>query len=329
MQYKDEDGDLVEISSDQELRTATRSCPSSMRMFLVPCKKAATMSDIVPIKELIIDEKTLSGMKSTDTLVISSEKDLDSLATEEIDPSAQLMKDFELAQQLANMGGDGVFNDGAVGESKNSTMQVLDKAAQEEEDLRFARLLHEQENGLPDNRTALLGAAALGAGIGLLAGGSLMAVAGAGIAVFSASETGRRRVGEVAVSTGRAASEAGRRLTEATEQHRERARVAAAVLSVQASEARARTNMLARDAIHRAQEVQAGGLGPAPVSATVGRIVSVAGTAIDRVSSRFSQAFRRHPDGIIRSSSSSSSEVGGSSSAFNTEHSVGKDVPDV
>jgi hypothetical protein len=120
-----------------------------------------------------------------------------------------------------------------------------------------------------------------------------MAVAGAGIAAFSASETGRTRIGEVAVSTGRAASEAGRRIAETAEPHRERARVAAAVLAEQAVEARVRTDVIARDAIRRAQEVRAGGLGSAPVGAAVGRISSVAGTALDRVRTCCSHAFRR------------------------------------
>ena len=58
------------------------------------------------------------------------------------------------------------------------------------------------------NHSTVLTAAAIGAGLGFVTGGGIMALAGAGIGAASASERGRRAAGELAQTAGTAASHA-------------------------------------------------------------------------------------------------------------------------
>lgn len=283
IQYNDEDDDLVEISSDAELKAAVSLSNSTVRVILTTRQKTNFDSQIlsaviVPdlsneVKENLVDTKDrdFNGVQNSESQSAEPLRSLDS--------SSQVTADFAFAQKLQS------------GDESSLAIDDKDKKCSADEqiasDLEFARLIQAQEDAAVDKKVSIIGAAVLGAGVGLLAGGALMAVAGASIGAISASDIGRRRVEEVAVSTGRAATDAGRRVIEATEQHREHARATASKLVNQAAGARARADTLAREALARAREVQTSGLNQTPVNNAVGRVTTAAGNAVARIRARW------------------------------------------
>lgn len=275
IQYNDDDDDLVEISSDQELKAAVASCNSTLRVVLAPRQRdfepQIISAVIVPnhINDAAEMNDSLQAVNAKSPTCPESQHISESVMTE----SPQVMDDLTFAQKLQ------LEENSRMSLNKSELETPQD---QEAADLEYARMLQAQEDSAGDKKATIIGAAILGAGVGLLAGGAMMAVAGASIGAVTASESGRRKVGEVAVSTGRAASDAGRRIAEATEQHREQARATASRLVSQAAEARARADAVARDALAHAREVQLNGPNQTPLNATFERVTSAAGTTLAR-----------------------------------------------
>ena len=250
LQYYDDEDDLVEIGSDMELEAAV----------------AAQHGETLRVLLSAVQESTFAQGPQIPRAIVLPEKEnvLFEHGVEDAEANEQTVKDFELAKKIQ--------------EDEHDSSKSAGQAEQEASDFEFARKIHEMENGTSNKNMSVLGAAVLGAGVGLVAGGALMAVAGAGIGAVSASEVGRRKVQEAALSTGRAASDAGKRVAEATEQHRERVRATATVLASHAAEARVRADVAAREALARAREL--------PVSGAVGRLSTAAGTALHRIRAR-------------------------------------------
>ena len=131
--------------------------------------------------------------------------------------------------------------------------ECLNATKQIEEDLEFAIKLQSEECRSQE-RATVAGAAVLGAGVGLLAGGGFMAVVGAGLAALSASEVGRNHVGNAARATGQAAAEASRTLEEKTLHHRQRLQAAAARAKEAASKLKEKADTTARQVANQAVE---------------------------------------------------------------------------
>eukprot|EP00292_Cryptomonas_paramecium_P011842 CAMPEP_0113690462 /NCGR_PEP_ID=MMETSP0038_2-20120614/17804_1 /TAXON_ID=2898 /ORGANISM="Cryptomonas paramecium" /LENGTH=294 /DNA_ID=CAMNT_0000611789 /DNA_START=52 /DNA_END=933 /DNA_ORIENTATION=- /assembly_acc=CAM_ASM_000170 len=240
LEYEDEDGDIIAVDSDSELRCAL-SASSVLRMNLKIVEKTtvkmeqATPDPVMPTCDQPLpvepDNKrseNISLCVDYDTKTGDEHKVLD----QQNQVPDQELTDYEFALKLQS-------EENAVSGRPPCSTDDSSKCNQHLEDEGLARALQEEENELTSGkRYSVMGAAAIGAGVGLLAGGALLALAGAGIGAVSASEEGRRNVGEVARNTGRALSTYGQSLTEASSRQSQRLRSAAEELKVRAEDAR-------------------------------------------------------------------------------------------
>jgi hypothetical protein len=263
LHYQDDEGDLITVSSDSELRYAMNVRPSA------PLRLILSLSEVLPdfmdVQTASVQQKIPVALEDSafslaqpanlarDTLVPAS--DLNVVNSQCIDTSNLFgfqhdTEDMELAKRLQQA--------------------ELQSADQEAADLEYARRIQAEEFSHANNNVSVFGAAVLGAGIGLFVGGCFGAATGAAIAAVSASDGGRHKLGEFVRSAGHAATDAGRRIVQKSEPHCQRVRLGAQTVLARASDAHARARAAAQDALAQVREVNVNAVVPMAVGAVSG-----------------------------------------------------------